>query len=308
MTRVHLEGMGVIGSILARCLAAGGVDFTWSDSDRQRSAWRACTGAVYPGGDERDEAGRATWLAWRREAAWAFECSSLHPWVFCTKKPPHGARAGYGELSHNLRRLDAISVHVNAQALVRAARLDFDELQRRPERGAQRIVTHGWSWRRTESVWGWTVPVELDLDEEFLASINGQQPALYMRRGRFVMAYAYPIPRSFGLHYAGSSLIVQREERGLSVAKHYERWHRNFLELAGGAVRKVTPVGPGEQGWRPRENEKAHPDRPLLAERGGVWYVRPHWNSGVRHAPLIAAAVLKAIDGAPVFHVKQESA
>lgn len=51
---VHIEGMGVIGSILAWHLHSAGQVFTWSDIDTEVNAWEACTGIIYPSGHPED--------------------------------------------------------------------------------------------------------------------------------------------------------------------------------------------------------------------------------------------------------------
>ena len=64
MKPVHLEGFGVLGSLIGWELEQRGVPFTWHDTDEEVCAWRACTGAIFPTGEAADMQGQLDWRAW----------------------------------------------------------------------------------------------------------------------------------------------------------------------------------------------------------------------------------------------------
>lgn len=291
--RVHLEGMGLTGCLLAHQLAANGVDFTWNDIDAPQTAWRASTGAIYPCG----RPGSIDFEAYRRWHLWAkrglltehFEEAS---YIFNHKQPPHHGQYDMAPLNDCMQMAMGLpSYHLNAQTFVPFTRdlfvgqryQSYDKLSGR----RQLIRSHGFGERRSHSYWGWTRLVKLELadrpgqDPLFL----GRRPAFYFREGRFIMAYAYPVPGT-PYWYSGSSIIKQKlgKEHDLSVNDKFDRWHRNFERLSGGAVR-VVGLGPTLTGWRPSRSKE---DREWTTMGGdGVIRVPPLWNSGIRHFPMV---------------------
>jgi hypothetical protein len=296
MSSVHIEGMGIIGSLLARLLDERGVEFTWHDTEERINAWRASTGCVYPGADVHDEACHANWLRWADGPFAAWTERALY-W-FNHKHPPHGGRYEITLDRGWLRRGDPVSVHLNAQTLVRDTRAWFAD--RRTPRAprvvrGRYVVAHGFSEERLEEcVWGWTVPVQLSCTDVALTGLaSGMRSALYLRKGRFVMVYAYPRPDT-AEWYAGSSLIVQQKPKELDAEKHYARWLRQLDELTGGRV-QVTCRGEALQGWRPRGELLDEQQLAVWAEPDGKLYVPPMWHNGIRHFPVVAAQVLQKL-------------
>lgn len=285
---IHLEGMGVIGCYLAHRLAADGIDFTWFDSNEPVTAWRACTGAIFPTGHAEDELARAVWGQHLFDPAFRTHMESA-AYVFCSKQPPHGGRAGFQPLAGNAKLLDTPSLHLNAQRWVPWTREVFEDRRARPQprRGATVVVTHGFGQRLARYMWGWTVPVRVLTTAE----METTRACIYFRRGRFTMAYAYPIPCT-NTWYAGSSLISQQKPRSLEIAPKFERWRRDFMELGAGYITDVQVAGDPIEGWRPTPFKS---DTPLVRPVGGKLAVRPLWHSGVRHAPLVYNALKEAI-------------
>lgn len=284
--RVHIEGMGITGSLMARRLELAGVDFTWSDIDDPRVAWQASTGAIYPSGSDKFGPDVECFHEWHRWHLQGFISEHLEPahFVFSTKGAPHGGKYPTTRLNGGLQLAEPASLHLNAQSLVRATRELY--AARRVHAGDPRdwhIQAHSWGSRLDRVYWGWTRLVQLDWRDAFAPLGTGDyRPAFYFREGRFVMAYAYPVPGT-PWWYAGSSIIKQAADarKSLSMPDKYEKWKANFERLAGGTVR-VTEEGDFLEGWRPAA---AKTDESWVRVTNRLITVRPLWNSGIRHFP-----------------------
>jgi hypothetical protein len=287
--------MGVVGSLLAWRLASLGVDFTWHDIELPTNAWRASTGAIYPGGSTKFGPDEQCYWAW---AKWA-ERGVYTPWVepatyvFATKNPPHQGRYAHQRSEHDLGLASLPSYHLNAQGLVESARLAFEDLRTIGAPNAAGpdfyIITHGFGMRLGYAYWGWTRFVELEYERDAGYDTNGR-PCFYFRPDKFTMAYAYPVPNT-RWWYAGSSIIKQRTGamHELEVVSKYERWKRTFEELADGAAR-VREAGEFRQGWRP-----ASRDEDWMQRKDNILSLRPLWNSGIRHFPRTWAQVARVL-------------
>lgn len=278
--------MGAPGSLLAlKLLSSGFKNITWEDNDSTRTAWKASTGAIYPANSEKfgDDALCHTY--------WGEDLINIIPYVeTCTywfnhKSPPHEgkykiARTSPGEL--NMASLP--SYHLNAQKLVpfvrkklKDGRKEVGELDPHKQDNVLFIYTHGSTHRLSHVYWGWTVRVKLEYDSHVF---EGRRPCFYFREGRYIMAYAYPIPNT-PYWYAGSSIIKQKlgKEKSLEIQPKYDRWKDNFERLANGDVR-VVEAEKAIEGWRP-----ACGDSEWVTRKGNQLFLRPLWNSGLRHFP-----------------------
>jgi len=287
--RVHVEGMGLTGSLLAWWLERWGCDWTWHDTEAPVTAWRASTGAIFPAGTRGsvDYETHAAWASWLTARGAVYPRRFFEPatYWFNHKHPPHHGR--YDCLAvgrHGLQRAEPLSYHLNAQTFVKATRRQFAK-QRLPGAAfsaSVTVVAHGFGKRLHHVVWGWTVPVELSYPTYMSGA---RRPCLYLREGRFVMAYAYPMPGTDPrTWYAGSSLIHQREPRELEVQPKFDRWRRLVKTLSRGAVKVLSYGGP-RQGWRPAEAEPHC--APRVRRRGNVLEVPPLWHSGIRWFPAV---------------------
>lgn len=289
--RVHIEGMGVIGSILAHRLAQLGYDFTWHDTEDPVNAWFASTSLVYPSGSLDDQRGLDAWNAWRMFAPW--DALTEHvPYYFTTKAQPHGgryqtAKAGPTDLPWKLGGVGAIAV--NVQALVWLSRVAWKNcrLDAAPE-GVRVIIAHGTgdNPRRREYLWGWSRPVWLNLPQGGQFPI-GERAALYHRTGR-MFSYAYPVAGT-DYHWAGSSLVVCQEPRSYDAPKHFDTWVRRMADVGV----TVEDADDFREGWRPRGDDTN--DTEWVREIDGRLVIRPLWHSGVRWAPQLTDAVLEAL-------------
>lgn len=295
--KVHLEGMGITGCLLALHLAEDGHAITWHDTNAPHAAWQASTGAIFP-------AGRPGSVDWDTYLAWA---DALHDKRGALRKvqrhfepaaywfnhvhPPHHARYSVAQGPGGLQRAmgDARSYHLNAQTFVPAVRKLFGAGRRNsaPAGVDAHVVAHGFGARMKFAYWGWTVAVRLRYAKRAF-EVGGERPSFYFRKGRFVMAYAYPIPGT-DRWYAGSSLIRQRAGalRELDPLPKFERWRQQFELLGQGEVKVVRePLKPGVNlltGWRPARDEAKDPF--VTLRRGKLITVPPLWNSGIRHFP-----------------------
>lgn len=296
--RVHVEGLGVTGSLLAYHLERWGCKWTWHDANAERTAWKASTGAIYPAGapgslDWECYAVWAEWLGAGRLKELPYPAKHFEPatYWYSTKSPPHGGRYKvlWQDKRSGLSLAEPLSYHLNAQTFVPATRRQFKGrvLLGPPHNGDvdAYIVAHGFGQRLHHVVWGWTVPVQLRLP---VRMADGYRPAFYFREGRFVMAYAYPMPGT-EFWYAGSSLIRQAVPRELEVPPKLHRWRKTFERLSGGSL-KVTEarLDAALQGWRPAERDP-HCLPVVDHQRPGKTTLRvpPLWHSGIRHFPRV---------------------
>jgi hypothetical protein len=283
--------MGLLGSHLARRLDERGTDFTWHDTRGKVAAWPASTGIVYPSGTQREAVNYERWVGYAAAGFPEPDLVERCAYVFSTQGEPHGARHGQervGALGISAR--EAIAVNVPAFVRRTRARYASRELQGCPQ-DARRVVAHGFAARLDRVLWGWAVPVRLTWDPALAAALQGRRPAVYLRKGRFVMAYAYPIPGT-PFWWAGSSLITQRKPKPLAIEPKYLRWKHTVEALSDGMVHIVGRGGLPVHGWRPAP---ARQDTALVRDVDGVPHIRPMWNDGLRNSPDVIDAMLAAV-------------
>jgi len=286
---IHLEGMGLLGSLIANALYYANVKFTWHDTDNRYNAWQACTGAIYP-------AGKPGSLDFECYAAWrqVIDLPLFEPYVevadytFNHLHAPHEGQYRTTDIGH-LRVSELESLHLNAQTFVPATRERFAAWRAPPKDNKIRVVSHGFNNRLTHVYSGWTRKVKLRYHRN-----SAKRMSLYLRRGRFVMCYAYPVP-SESWWYAGSALIKQTAPRELEMQRKYETWCHHLQELTAGTV-EVEREGPFMQGWRPAQEGlememSAHWVRPV----DGRLHIPPLWHSGLRHAPKVVNDLLDTL-------------
>jgi hypothetical protein len=296
---IHLEGMGILGSYIALRLEQEGMPFTWHDSRLRVNAWWASTGAIFPSGDADDQWALDVWREHLGQDGFADFMEEAN-YVYCTKNPPHGGRYTSEELVPGIRLAELSSLHVNASQFVLSTRMRFrlqelsvpdgERLRQGDTEPNEYVVTHGFGARLERFMWGWTIPVRVRTRPSDLTV--GLRAALYMRHGRFTMAYAYPIPGT-DMWYSGSSLISQHEPKELDIDAKFKRWRNDFMELSGGFVTGVSRAGQPRQGWRPVPGRE---DKAWVRRTAdGLLGVRPLWHSGIRQAPLVYAALCKEL-------------
>jgi hypothetical protein len=289
---VHIEGMGVLGSTLAHALDEVGVSFTWNDTEQPYSAWQASTGSVYPTGNQADMTDLLRWNRWAR--GWAARYTERVPFWYLSKVPPNGASYKPDREVAGLRRAPMNAIVVNVQLMVEGTRHEFAARRTldAPSHGLK-IVAHGYDSRYLSHVlWGWTVPVELNIDRRF-----GLRPLLYLRKGRYGLAYAYPRPGT-SRYYSGSSIISQNTPHELAVMPKFERWRSDVLERTRGLV-SVGAIGEPLQGWRPAPRRPYEQHSCFVNKIGQDLVATPLMASGVRRSPSFVAEVLEHLGVEP---------
>ena len=305
MKPIHLTGMGVTGSLIALMLRRRKVEFTWSDTDSPYNAWQASTGGVFPSGRAGSD-GMEGYHFWRRvtdAGDLPKDILDTAPYLYNTKAPPHGAPAGGATPLSNLTLYAYPSLHFNAQRLVQYVRA-LEHKTRQPGRptGSLDIVTHGfqacsYGIHASTFQWGWSVRVKVEIRQaKALARSTkyGLAPSLYLRKGKFVMAYLYPVPGNPGEHYFGSHMIAQRTPKPLEVPPKFEALRSKAFELSGGDLVKLKAIAEPVQGWRPIAGA-GWDGRWIALDGSSRILCKPMGSSGFRFAPMLLAALAQRL-------------
>ena len=278
----HIEGMGVLGSLIALDLEAQGIFFSWHDIEAPIAAWPACTGCIYPSGNADEQAAYAYWAA----NYFNLPQSEINvaPYWYATRQPPNGNKWKPVRVVNSLSLAPEPSYHINAQALVTRVRERFATSRLGADEVPQHcplIRAHGFGPRLHHYLWGWSREVDLPGLSDLLG--DKTPAALHLQEGRFKMLYAYPRPGTKHW-YAGSVLQYQQTPKPLDAGPKYDAWAEHVFKYTG-----IVPEekGPLLQGWRP---VGAQGDNRLKIE-GRVCTVPSLGHSGVRLAPLVAVSL-----------------
>lgn len=281
MTGVHIEGMGWLGSALARTLEQRGIEFTWNDTETEFSAWPASSGSIMPDGDDTSERNREAWGYWIESGLFPEEYVTKSSLVYMQKNPPHGGHYKGIELDGGLHLADTNSYVANVPFIVQDTRLKYAHLRTNEAPGdAMKIVAHGFSDRFDRCEWGWTSDVTLSLPK-FLADLPGL--SLYGRANRFEVVYATGRPGMPGRFRLGSSMVAQRRP-----ARNPEAAMRALLkriEMMPGmyAGTKVVSWETPVEGWRPSAVGGASVD--VEVRNPKLIVMPPMLHSGIRWSP-----------------------
>lgn len=283
---IHIEGMGWFGAMTALALEREGIEFTWDDIDSPYQAWRASTGMVYPAGDDRSERNRHAWvgmvLNYRNGDLLPAGTAKLCNYAFAHRRPPHEGR--YPTAPWNgLRMASDMGVSVNVAAIVHEARSRFADRRTDAVQSGQRIIVAHGGHRRVRWVWGWSRKISFTGYEHPFAV------ALYGKRHRFDLTYAYPVPNEPGWWWAGSVLTNERTPRERTPEELQAQWARWYesarILFPRMRIRNTRAI---QQGWRPKPSKE---DAGYLVEGNSLQFPAL-WHSGVRWAPeLIEGAV-----------------
>ena len=303
MKPIHLTGMGVTGSLVALMLRRKRVAFTWSDSDVTINAWRASTGGVFPAGRSGSDAyeGYHFWHAAHLQGVLPRDIFDSAPYLYNTKAPPHGAPKGATTSLGNLNLYPRPSLHFNPQRLVQYVRA-LEEKSRRDARpaGSLDIVTHGFQGPRAginapTFQWGWSTKVRAEIRQaKALAKLNPLPPSLYLRKGKFVMAYLYPVPGEAGVHYFGSHMIAQKQPKALEIPPKFEALRTRAFELSRGDLLKMKAIAEPVQGWRPIAGA-GWDGRWIALDGSSRILCKPMGSSGFRYAPMLLGALAQRL-------------
>ena len=293
MTTYHLEGMGVVGCLVAHRLQAEGVEFTWHDVDAARTAWKVSTGAIPVFGDQQSHDDRQQWLAWYK-AGFLGHYMTKAVWCYAAQNPPHKAKdigckakATVGPITVSNKR----SLHMDVQRFVTETRSTFRRRQTPGRRQRDVIITHGFGENIHRWSWGWSAQVLIELSDELEHALGGRRPCFYLRNG-YQLPYLYPVGRERE-YYAGTTLVTQKQPRSLDIDPKLKTWLGHIREYSGQhiAVTSVIANTIGE-GWRPM----ADPDAPLIEHVDArTLRIRPQYGNAIRHFPSTMRALLEEL-------------
>ena len=294
MTTYHIQGMGVLGSMLAHRMVERGINFTWEDNNAEFTAWKASTGLAYPDGERKSFAGIQSWLDYaERYGVEHAEVESV-PYAFAHKRPPHGG-------DYNTEFIGALQVAepraavVNVQQFVLGTRKAMEPMRRTsPDLRSTRIIARPNSVRTDGYLMGWSAPVTFE--SEVTEKVG--RAAFYAKAHRYDTTYAYPVP---GEPYwlAGSMYRMTRSPKASSPVELYEMytgWEQNARALLG--LENVELVGPIRQGWRPRGFKHLSP---APSYSGGTWHMPSLPSSGIRHGWLVVDELINTLDSEGVM-------
>lgn len=294
-SKVHIVGMGVLGSMCAWTLFREGIPFSWEDANARYVAWKASTGLIYPSGDSNEHAQYLQWARWYQgDAPWS-SVASMRSVVeqgafwFASKAPPHGGNYPIVASVKGLQLGSLPSYHLNPQEFVEASRAFFANQRQQGGTGTRKLIAHGYNQRLDNYQWGWSARVTLQLDQRVLLQSRGMRPSLYVRKNRFQLAYANPVPGT-PFYYAGSAMFAQKDPHELSVEQKYQQWQSIITETG---VVQVLSREPIRQGWRPAQQKGGSYRVTRLAN--GDLLVPPLAGSGVRLSPLVCSSLLEAL-------------
>lgn len=293
--RIHLEGLGLMGSLLIPHLVDDGHEVTWDDTEEVRvQSWRASTGAIMPFGDDDSMQGLRLWIRMIRTPSTFRELyrrlTERATFCYYSQNPPHGGKAyGVEEVAKvgGVRVSNQYSYHIDAQQVVQVARSHFRGMRAREWKKTKpdlRIVTHGW---RPEVIgaysWGWSAMVQAYVSNEVQEALRTKTGCFYMRNG-YQIAYLYPVGRT-GMHYAGTTLITQKGgPKNNDPQPHFERWQKQIEEFSEGHLRgDLLYPATLQQAWRPKPKDE---QVDMVWQEGRTIFLRPAYGNGIRMFPL----------------------
>jgi hypothetical protein len=291
MSRVHIKGFGLIGSLLAWELTERKIDFTWEDNETP-GAWKASTGCIYPSGEPLDAENYNLWLkafssgfsespygAENRKPIELF--AEAVPYGFTQKNIPHGNNSKelrVVESVGNIKILNKQSMHVNVQKFVDFTQKFFYTYRTQQPNDALIVHAHGFhKFKTTDYRWGWSVECNVS------GPVFDKYPrfCLNAKEGRFINAYLYPKPTT-PHYYLGTHFIYQRQQKQLEIGNKIQKIIEHIKKVTDGTVNIELTADP-VTGWRPAYTEDfAHS---FILDGGNNLYVTPKAANGLRHAP-----------------------
>lgn len=286
--KIHIIGMGVVGSILARHLHEQGIEFSWFNEDKEFTAWKASTGCIYPSGDELDnfnyerfpESAKRLGINYE-EALYSFTQKSI---------PHHEGDKSLQVISQDglLKFVNKPSYHINVQELVKHTREKFiGKFRTQAPEGSFVIHAHGFHGAmQTDYRWGWSCEATLQVPQrEVRICFN-------LKEGRFNNSYIYPKPGT-EKYYFGTHFIYQRAPKHLETLKKAEK----ILEHVNSVLPDSYKIRPDfstiVEGWRPAFTEPG----PCGVYKDGEFYIRPQMANGLRHHVSLLYAIDEHIQG-----------
>lgn len=300
MPKIHIEGMGLMGCLIATAFERDGIDFTWNDTDEKVTAWKASTGCVFPTGEPSEIANYNEWINWlhcqNEFGSWMRTHMERGLWTYISFAPPHdGRKVGVLELTRlgHLAVSNMSTLHLNVPMFVAQTSEKFAgaRADRRPDQ--ELIVSHGYK-RAVRYGWGWSCRASLKLSDELLAALQGARPCLYLRKG-YLMYYAYPMPAT-DQFIVGTQNVSQKEPKERDTDTPYLKWLEHLEKTVGDHVwvRKLFD-STMQQGWRPY-GEEGTKDVVRTKREPRTYFVKPQSGNGLRMFPGTYRALRKAME------------
>lgn len=301
--KVHVRGLGLVGSFLVRELSLRGINATWDD-DGSPSAWAASTGSVSA------HSGDSTAYDWwmgsgkSRHAAYLEEVRA----VYVQRSTPAALKTTIalksGAPNGSSVWLDPRpALQFNVQEFVGDTRRLFAEREVSPPTGSIQVGCRGVGEGDVVPVWGWSVPVRLEAEPELLCDGAGRRKAYHLTDpGRpYARLYLYPMPMTT-LWWAGSATRLQRSPARLDdlAAHDFGQFLGSVRRVFGEAVRPEI-AGAIRQGWRPKPREwmrREAGERLWFLDATGIRAL-PLYKSGVLLGPQAAAQIANVLEKIP---------
>lgn len=296
MQTVHINGMGLVGCLLALRLEEAGVGFSWYDNDSPFTAWKASTGCCYPSDEPYDAANYeriAQLLGSHTPNLGRF--TEVGNFAFIRKTIPHAVvntKLYVVATAGNVKVLNKPSYHLNVQQFVMHMRKTFQtRYTEAADCDALVVHAHGFHGKyHTSYRWGWSCKANVKLN----AQLAQFEPiSLNAQTARFDIFYLYPCPGTEE-YYLGTSMVYLRKPKlvktapavriGAALAHIHEHSLPQII---------IEPIdGTYVQGWRPACDEAIVPP---VREVEGQLYLKPQSHSGWRHHPLFLDDVMAEI-------------
>lgn len=302
--KIHIEGMGFLGSMLAWTLYRAGIKFTWYDSNAKVKAWAASTGCVSPYGSPEEAEALLQWKSWHKNGLpWEKKLKDITEeaaYWFSMKNPPNGgsSKLKVVETISPVQMGSLTSIHVNVQRLVAGTRKYFSKYENRGPGvtlGHRHVIAHGFNSRRTHYEWGWSAVADVHFSRKLIHASSPLRVCTRLQSGsNSPLISAYPVPGRSRYHYiSGGERVSQSHAISpLNVASRAEFWMTEVEELSEGFVSLVN-IKEFREGWKPYGKAK---DSRLVECVGKALVVKPMGNSGVRLAPLVISEMMQRLE------------
>jgi hypothetical protein len=310
--KIHVSGVGALGSFVVWELSRRGVNFTWDDIESPHAAWFATTGAIIPCEDRDTSPFAMGYKFWRDTAVhWSEFTSFLEPvrTIYCQKNPPQRVTRKWtnnGSKQNPLWFEDLPGWQFDMDGFVVDTRETFktQRVDAPPKRGSVYLMCRGVGREQPEPptvLWGWRSWATLAPATgcPFAWGPQDQRPVIHFNDAErsFERYYFHPVANNRDWWWCGSEAILQKEPE--SRSERAKRGYELFLETAAkrfGDWLKVYPVSDVVQGWRPKPNKvilDALGDESVWEVRPGVWSAIPLPKSGVQAGPYHANRIIE---------------
>jgi len=270
---IWISGMGLTGSLVARCLYQLNIPFTWTDTNAEHTAWKASTGCIYPSGDNIEQQAYIDWSLWMSEANSPITERAVYH--FTQLSPPHGAWIPHWRITEEIATTNIHTLHMNVQAYVEETRKRFAAFRvEADDYSDKKIITHALYLRYS---WGWSMKARAEFDDSFFYPM--QRVCLYQRVHRYQVNYIYPCPNT-PYYYLGTSMIQQLKPQERDPELVIQKF---FDTLPSGVT--IHDKQPVIQGWRPKGNT-------VSFAKDNVFFIAPQSGNGVRLAPVYLKEIL----------------